>query len=71
MAKRQLDEDLTIEPETVEPAPMSAPQLVQVRALVPMWGNDEVVPVGMVYGLPAEAAAYLVELGMVAIEEAG
>lgn len=77
MARRQLSDDLAIEPEMAEaepapqPASEPAPQLVQVRALVPMWGADEVVPIGMVYGLPSEAAAYLAELGMVAIEEAG
>lgn len=74
MARRQLSDDLAIEPEMAEAEPVaqSVPQLVQVKALVPMWGkNDEVVPVGMVYGLPSEAATYLAELGMVAIEEAG
>jgi hypothetical protein len=60
--------DLASEPAAVQPAP----GLVQVRALVPMWGgNDQVVPVGVIYRLPTEAATYLANLGMVAIEEAG
>lgn len=76
MAKRQDEDladlgdlgDLTIEPAAVQPAPA----LVQVRALVPMWGgNDQVIVPGTVYGLPAAVAADLAGRGMVAIEEAG
>ena len=82
MAKRQDDDladlaDLAIEPEavqpaSVQPAPAQAPALVQVRALVPMWGgNNQVIVVGTVYEMPAAVAADLAGRGMVAIEEAG
>jgi hypothetical protein len=82
MAKRQDEDladlaDLTIEPvavqpAAVQPAPAQASALVQVRALVPMWGgDDQVIAVGTVYGLPAAVAADLAGRGMVAIEEAG
>ena len=73
MVKRQDDDladlaDLTNEPEAVQPAPA----LVQVRALVKMWGgNNQVIVAGTVYGLPAAVAADLAARGMVAIEEAG
>jgi hypothetical protein len=73
MAKRQDDDladlpDLTIEPAAVQPAPA----LVQVRALVKMWGgNNQVIVAGTVYELPVAVAADLAARGMVAIEEAG
>ena len=77
MAKRQ-DDDLAIEPEVVQPevvqpeAVQPAPALVQVRSLVPLWGgNNQVIAVGTVYGMPAAVAADLAGRGMVAIEEAG
>lgn len=47
-------------------ADAAPPALVRVRALVPMWGGDDVVPIGMEYGLPEDTALYLESLGMVA-----
>lgn len=44
-----------------------AEELVQVRALMPLWGASQVVPVGTVYGLPPAAATMLAEMGMVAL----
>ena len=39
--------------------------LVQVRALMPLWADNEVVAAGTVYGLPVGAAAALAQKGMV------
>ena len=39
--------------------------MVQVRALVPLWGHNEVVAVGTVYEQPVAAAERMAASGMV------
>ena len=58
MAKKQQAEETAV---------MEQPAMVLVRALVPMWGDKEVVPVGTLYHLPVEAAEKLVGMGFVAV----
>jgi hypothetical protein len=80
MAKKAQAEEMAVmdQPETVEEQPQEAEALlsvvvkqpvavVLVEALVPMWGDNEVVPIGTRYHLPAAAAEYLAGLGFVAI----
>lgn len=43
------------------------PETVLVEALVPMWAEKDVVPVGTIYRLPPEAAQYLANLGFLRV----
>lgn len=61
-------EPAVVEDQPVESAVVDQP-LVMVRALVPMWGDNEVVPPGTRYHLPQAAAEYLAGLGFVVAEE--
>ena len=58
MAKKQQAEETAV---------MDQPAVVLVQALVPMWGDKEVVPVGTRYYLPVEAAEKLAGIGFVAM----
>jgi hypothetical protein len=58
MAKKAQDEDQVMDQQ---------PAAVMVEALVPMWGDKDVVSPGTRYHLPQATAEYLAGLGFVAI----